>query len=415
MKTLSTLALGALLASAAAAAPLKVVTWNLGWHLSQAETREWIAACSAPFALDNGVWKPAAAASADTKPGWDLPWGRNAPVQWDIGVQPPCNVYEANRATVPVTEAAYATRVARIGSVLRDQMQADVIAFQEISGAAAAREILGQHYEVCSYEGHKVQRLAIAWKKSLGTGTCAVEWPLSLPQRAMREQVRPGLSATLTLDGQRLKVLTVHLKSSCVSPLDERAAEGRGQLDGNEANCVSLQQQVAPLEAWVDREAADGSPMVLMGDFNRNLSHEAHEPAQAVVRSAGGAATDPHGPGVKVRSLWRELNDGQPVPLTLLEAQCGSDVDADGLCRLGKSQVLGREPMNQLRSGQSLGCRNPLGLDHIVLAGPIAAPQGARKHPLGRLGLTFAASEGRDAQLGLSDHCPLGAVVSLGR
>ncbi|MCZ8235389.1 MAG: hypothetical protein ACK520_18815 [Inhella sp.] len=413
MKALATFGSIAALAVCAHAAPLKVVTWNLGWHLSQAETRDWIAACSSPFALDNGTWKPATNATADTKPGWELPWGRNAPVQWDIGVLPPCDVYQANRAVVPVTEAAHATRVARIGSVLRDQLQADVIAFQEISGAAAAREILGQGYEVCSYEGHKVQRLAFAWKKSLGSGTCAVEWPLSLPQRALREQVRPGLSLTLKVDGQRLKLLTVHLKSSCVSPLDERASEGRGRLDGQESNCVSLQQQVAPLEAWVDREAADGSAMVVLGDFNRNLSHEAHEPADAAVRSAGGSATDPHSPGVKVRSLWRELNDGQPRALTLLEAQCGSDVDAGGLCRLNKAQNLGRDALNPLRSAQSLGCRNPLGLDHIVIAGPLRAPAGAAKHALGRLAHTLAAQDGREAQLGLSDHCPLAAAIEL--
>lgn len=405
----------ALLSAPLAAAPLKVATWNLGWHLSQAETRDWIAACSAPFALDGGTWKPVAAASADTKPGWELPWGRNAPVQWDIGVRPPCDIYQANRAVVPITEAAYATRVARIGSIVRDQLQADVIAFQEVSGAPAVRELLGGGYEVCSYEGHKIQRLAIAWKKGLGAGTCAVEWPVSLPQRALRDQVRPGLSLTLTVDGQRLKVLTVHLKSSCVSPFDERAAEGRGQLDSAEPNCLSLQQQVAPLEAWVDREATDGSALVLLGDFNRNLAHEASEPSDAPARSAGGSATDPHGPGVKVRSLWRELNDGQPMALTLLDSQCTPDVDAPGLCKLAKSRNLEREQMNALRSGEALGCRNPLGLDHIVVGGPVRAPQGAFKHPLGRLALTLAAKDGREAQLGVSDHCPLGAVVEVGR
>jgi endonuclease/exonuclease/phosphatase family metal-dependent hydrolase len=412
---LTAAALSGLLSHTAAAAPLKVVTWNLGWHLSQAETRDWIAACSAPFALDNGTWKPAASATADTKPGWELPWGRNAPVQWDIGVLPPCDIYQANRAVVPITEAAYATRVARIGSIVRDQLKADVIAFQEVSGAPAVRELLGQGFEVCSYEGHKVQRLAIAWKKSLGAGRCAVEWPLSLPQRALRDQVRPGLSLALNVDGKPLKVLTVHLKSSCVSPFDERAAEGRGQLDSAEPNCVSLQQQVAPLEAWVDREAADGSALVLLGDFNRNLAHEASEPSDAAARSAGGSATDPHGPGVKVRSLWRELNDGQPVALRLLDSQCTPDVDAPGLCKLAKSRNLEREQMNALRSGEALGCRNPLGLDHIVVGGPVQAPEGAFKHPLGRLALTLTAKDGREAQLGVSDHCPLGAVVEVGR
>lgn len=396
------------------AAPLKVATWNVGWHLSRDEAKSWSAACSAPFALDQGIWKPAPAASADTKPGWELPWGRNAPVQWDIGVMPPCDVYQANRAVVPVTETAYATRVARIGSVVRDQIKPDVIAFQEISGVPATRELLGQGWEVCGYEGHKVQRLTIAWKKELGPGRCAVEWPVSLPERPMREQVRPGLSLTLNVDGRPLKVMTVHLKSSCVSPIDERAAEGRGQLDGSEPNCTSLQQQVAPLEAWIDREARDGSAMVVLGDFNRNLSHEASEPADRPARSAGGTATDPHGPSVKVRSLWRELNDGQPT-LTLLDPQCTPDVDAPGLCQLGKRQVLAREQMAQLRDGAALGCRNPLGLDHIVLGGPVTSAQGAFKHPLGRLALTFAAQDGREAQLGLSDHCPLAAVIDLQR
>ena len=405
----------ALLSAPLAAAPLNVVTWNLGWHLSREEAKGWIAACGAPFALDQGTWKPAAAASADTKPGWELPWGRNAPVQWDIGVLPPCDIYQANRAVVPITEAAYATRVARIGSIVRDQLKADVIAFQEVSGAAAIRELLGSGYEVCSYEGHKVQRLAFAWKKSLGAGSCTVDWPLSLPERALRDQVRPGLALALNVNGQRLKVLTVHLKSSCVSPIDERAAEGRGQLDSAEPSCVSLQQQVAPLEAWVDREAADGSALVFLGDFNRNLAHEASEPTDTPARSAGGSATDPHGPGVKVRSLWRELNDGQPTALTLLDSQCTPDVDAPGLCKLAKTTNLGREQMGRLRSGDALGCRNPLGLDHIVIGGPVRAPQGAFKHPLGRLAATVAAQEGREAQLGVSDHCPLAAVVELGR
>jgi endonuclease/exonuclease/phosphatase family metal-dependent hydrolase len=409
----------ALLSAPLAAAPLKVATWNLGWHLSQEEAKAWIAACGAPFALDNGIWKPAPTAGADTKPGWELPWGRNAPVQWDIGVMPPCNVYQApgpqGLAVVPVTESAFATRAARIGSIVRDQIQADVIAFQEVSGAAAIRELLGGGYEVCSYEGHKVQRLAIAWKKSLGAGSCSVDWPLSLPERALRDQVRPGLTLALTVKGQRLKVLTVHLKSSCVSPIDERAAEGRGQLDGTEPNCQSLQQQVAPLEAWVDREAADGSALVLLGDFNRNLAHEASEPADVPARSAGGKASDPHGPNVKVRSLWRELNDGQPVALTLLENQCTPDVDAPGFCKLAKTGILGRDQMGRLRSGDALGCRNPIGLDHIVLAGPAKATQGAFKHPLGRLALTYAAQEGREAQLGVSDHCPVAAVVDWGR
>ena len=404
---------GALLASlSAAAAPLKVVTWNLGWHLDAELSRQWRAACSAPFALDakDQRWKPAAAAGPDTQPGWELPWGRNAPVQWDIGALPPCDTYQANRKPVAVSEAQDQQRRERLRAVLNQGLQPDVIAFQEVSGAAAVRELLGPDYEVCGYEGHKVQRLAFGWKRSLGAGRCEVDWSLSLPQRPMMEQVRPGLALSLVTEGKTLRFLTVHLKSSCVSALDANnpqfpaaASEARGQLDGPNPHCQSLQQQIAPLEQWLDRQAQDAAGLVLLGDFNRNLGHEASEPAEQAARSQGGAANAPHGPDVQVRNLWRELNDGQPMALTLLDAQC-QDLPA---CALGKTRLLDRQEYGQLRS--SLGCRNPIGLDHIVLAGALKSA-GAMKWSLGPQGETRALPDGR-IELGLSDHCPLWAEL----
>ena len=319
-------------------------------------------------------------------------------MEWDIGVLPPCDVFQANRAVVPVTEAAYAQRAARIGTLVRDQIQPDVIAFQEVSGPQSIRELLGTGYEVCGYEGHKVQRVAFAWKTSLGPGSCAVHWPLSLPDRALRDQVRPGLTLTLTHEGKTWRFLTVHLKSSCVSPIDERAAEGRGQLDGTEPNCLVLQDQVAPLQAWLKQEATGAAALVFLGDVNRNFSHEAAEAADRPVRVQG-----------RTRNLWRALNDGGPA-LTLLNPQCEPSADAGGLCSLGKGRLLAREEMGQLRGAGALGCRNPLGLDHIALGLGAKSPGGAFKVPLGRLGVTEGGTE---PLLALSDHCPLVALVGL--
>jgi hypothetical protein len=379
------------LAASAQAQPLKVATWNLGWHLDTATAKTWIAACSRPFALQDGTWKPAAQAGEGTQVGWTLPWGRNAPVEWDIGVLPPCDVYQANRAVVPVTEAAYAERAIQIGRFIREQIAPDVIAFQEVNGAKAIRELLGPGWEVCGYEGHKVQRLAFAWKASLGAGRCEVNWPLSLPERPMREQVRPGLALKLTVDGKAFSLLTVHLKSSCVTPMDERKAEGRGQLDGDDPHCRHLQAQVQPLEAWLDAELKGSERLVMLGDFNRNLTHEAAESSDAAVRS-----------GERTRNLWRELNDGDPKALTLLGAQCEGN-----LCSLGKTRPLARDEYGQLR--QQLGCRNPLGLDHIVIAGQLSSPAGAQKVALGELANTVVT--GDKVQLGLSDHCPVQALI----
>ena len=48
-----------LLATPASAATLRVATWNLGWHVSQAELGPWIAQCGKSYAKDaaSGTWK----------------------------------------------------------------------------------------------------------------------------------------------------------------------------------------------------------------------------------------------------------------------------------------------------------------------------------------------------------------------
>jgi endonuclease/exonuclease/phosphatase family metal-dependent hydrolase len=376
---------------------LEVSTWNLGWHLDSAQAKAWIAACSRPFALQGETWQPVAQPGPGTLAGWQLPWGRNAPVAWDITAMPPCGVFQSDRQTLPADEASYAQRAARIGTLVRDRMRADVIAFQEVSGAQAVRELLGKGYEVCSFEGHKVQRLAIAWKTTLGAGHCDVHWPLALPELPAKDQVRPGLTLRLSLNGRRVSVMTVHLKSSCVSPIDDRAAEGRGQLDGDDSHCKVLQAQVAPLRAWLAAEARQADALVLLGDFNRNFAHEAREPADRPVRVNG-----------RARNLWRELGDGSAA-LQLLPLQCDAAEDPSGLCGLGQGRLLAREEMGRLRGAGGLGCFYPLGLDHIVLAGSARAPGGAKAVPLGRLGIS---KPGDPPTLALSDHCPLSARIA---
>lgn len=402
-------------ASTAQARDLTVATWNLGWHMDTALAKTWSQACGAKFALDpaDKLWKPN---PAGDKTGWQLQWGRNAPIEWDIGRLPPCDVYQENFKIVPVTEAAYAKRQQQIASVIAKGVTPDVMAFQEVSGRQAVLDVLpdgGKDFNVCSFEGYKVQRLAFAWRRSLGdpVEACKVYQPLSLPKREPKDQPRPGLEVGLRIDGKLVRLLTVHLKSSCVSPLEDPKPDGKGQLAGKEPNCAILQDQLEPLEAWLEQASRGADRVVMLGDFNRNLAHEATRPAHEPVR-AQGDATDSYQQGVRSNSLWREVNDGVPPSsrMLLLEATCAGDPAAT-LCEAGKSRVLSKEEGAQLAASSALGCRNPIGLDHIAVSDGTTAK--AEKVSLGKLGRTLSADATHpEPTLAVSDHCPLRAKVA---
>ncbi|NYG34798.1 endonuclease/exonuclease/phosphatase family protein [Sphaerotilus montanus] len=400
-----------LAAGAASAADVTVATWNLGWHLDAPLATRWIAACGQKFSKSaDGLWRPDA---AGPKTGWQLRWGRDAKIEWDIGQLPPCDVWQSRFKPVPVTEAALAKRRQQIAEVLATKVNADVIAFQEVSSVQAVREVLpdgGRDYEVCGFTSHKVQRLAFAWKRKVASavGSCEVYAPLALPDRPVKEQPRPGLSVTLRIGGHVTRFMTVHLKSSCVSPL-EGGGGTRGQLASDDKACSVLQAQLQPLETWLQERSQGVDAVVMLGDFNRNIAHEASLPANTPVRSQG-----------RSTNLWREVNDGVPAAslLTALDTACPLDATSAALCKDAKSRVLDKPEMAQLTDAKALGCRNPIGLDHIAVRLPAGAAAGAvpvaEKVALGFLGRTLEASDKRpEPLLAVSDHCPLRARLSL--
>lgn len=273
---------------------LRIATWNLGWHISQQELSPWITQCSKTYAKDTqGVWRLAPAGTPGAKQGWDISEPRVTLEGVDLSVMPPCAVYTTvARKGIEVTKASYSKRLTQIGRVLSSDVRPDVIAFQEVSGAQAVREALGPasvDYNVCSFDSaYKVQRLAFAWKKALGNAVeaCTDVKAMSLPQLAPEQRVRPGYVVTLNLRGKKVRLFTVHLKSGCVSSL-----EG-DRLDGNVgANdpCPILQQQVQPLEEVWEQLPIGVDYFIVLGDFNRNLWHEANKVAGSEpVRSDSG-------------------------------------------------------------------------------------------------------------------------------
>ncbi|MBL8251648.1 MAG: endonuclease/exonuclease/phosphatase family protein [Candidatus Competibacter sp.] len=396
------------LAGALQARELAVMSWNLGWHLDSASFQRWQVACNSSFARDpgDGLWKPDPRGS---RTGWQLRWGRDAPIQWDIARLPPCDVYRDGRQIVAPTAAAYAKRRQQIADLIQRQAP-DILALQEVSGAAAVREILpdgGRDYQVCSFDGYGVQRLAFAWRRSLGEAAepCQAYDPLSLPARPADERLRPGLALGLRVEGRLVRLLNLHLKSGCVSPLESDDPNGRGQLAGDNPACLILQEQLQPLENWIEQKSQGTDALILLGDFNRALDQEAGQAGVEAARSAGNP-TDPYRPGVRSRNLWREINDGEPATsrLTLIPARCPGSAAA--LCEAAQSRPLTARETDDLRRPDGLGCRNPVGLDHLAVTGNLAAT--AEKIPLGKRGRTQAANAHHpDPLLGVSDHCPV--------
>ena len=411
-----------LLAGFAQAEPIRVASWNLGWHISTDELSNWIERCGKSYRRDpaDGVWKLVPPGAPGATIGWHIKESRARLEGIDLAVMPPCGVYQtASRAGVAVTSASYQQRMRQIASFLAGTVRPDIIAFQEVSGTQAVMEALGPtagEYQVCSFDGkYKVQRLAFAWRKNIAelAEPCTPVHALSLPDLSAEDRVRPGLQVGLRVRGQLVRFLTVHLKSSCVSPLDG------GKLDGNGPKaeaCRILQRQVAPLEAALEQLAHGASHVVVLGDFNRNLWHEHNQVAGARgVRSNG--STDLRAPlpaDVMTQNLLMEVNDGQPAESQLhLQSLACEPPAVDALCAQTKTTLLKPDERRQLVASTGLGCRNPIGLDHVLVSNamkPLVVQ--ATKLPLGRLGSTLGPRPDKpDPLLAISDHCPIVLTV----
>lgn len=419
------LLLGASLASwipGAQAAELRVASWNLGWHVSQAEVPNWIARCSKSYAKDNtdGVWKPTESAGTV---GWLIKESRAKLQGVGLSVMPPCGVYQDSKFQgLAVTPKSIATRSRQISEIISKSIQPDVIAFQEVSGTQAVIEALGEHaslYRVCSHDGKfKVQRLAFAWKKEFGepAEACATIDSLALPALPEVQQVRPGYQVGLRINGKLIRFMTVHLKSGCVSPLD------RGRLDENSRKddpCPVLQQQVQPLEDALEKLGSGNTSFILIGDINRNLWHEANEvPGAKAVRSDGSTdLTKPRNPEVLTQNLLKEINDGVPPSskATLLELTCPGDEAMQVLCKRSKTEAVPHKELAPLASKDGLGCRNPVALDQILVSDDLAPKvREARKVAIGFYGRSLGPTDSKpDPLLAVSDHCPSAVTLSL--
>ncbi|EJL53416.1 exonuclease III [Rhizobium sp. CF122] len=395
----------------AQAKDVTIASWNLGWHMDLATANQWIDLCSKRYVKDAtaDVWREGS--GPDSKPGWFVDAFKID--GWDTTRFPVCGVYrDRDNKIVFVKPAGYQERHKSLARYVASSVPADIIAFQEVNGEDSIREILPDHgnqYDFCAVVGYKVQRIVIAWKKSVGTKiSCAIEDPVSLPGNPESERPRPGLALSLDIDGTTVRILSVHLKSRCVSPFEN------GRLASPGDHCPILQQQVEPLEAWIERETADDAKVVLMGDFNRNFWHELRD--LSPVRTDGGSPASPHIPASLTNSLIEDLIDGAPATsvMRLLDEHCETSEVGSLLCDVSESRPLDREERALLSAPGYLGCGNPVGLDHILVGRGVKNSQGAKHLSISDLGSSIAGTkpDGSDQKLAISDHCPIVAQIS---
>ena len=195
------------------------------------------------------------------------------------------------RRAVARSESDYRT----LARYARD-LNADVIAFQEVNGPRAAARVFpprdyslhlsGRHdprydgiyndiYNGFAVRKGRFDRVEKRDYEALGLGSNP-----GVPYR-----LRWGVDLTVRWQGRTLRLLNVHLKSKC---------SGKSLTEPRDRPCRKLARQIEPLEAWIDARWREGAPFVVLGDFNR--------------------AMDRHG---RRDHLWSALDDGDPPGLRL--------------------------------------------------------------------------------------------------
>ncbi|MGA3401284.1 MAG: endonuclease/exonuclease/phosphatase family protein [Acetobacteraceae bacterium] len=140
------------------------------------------------------------------------------------------------------------------------QLDADVIAIQEVDGrAVAARIFPPDHYSIHMTHDEVVQRVGIVVRRGL---TYDVNPDVTALQGDRHLHLRSGADITLHLTAGLLRVLAVHLKTGCD---DAQLTRSRRRP------CTELRAQVPPLQAWIAARQHEGVPFIVLGDFNRHM------------------------------------------------------------------------------------------------------------------------------------------------
>jgi endonuclease/exonuclease/phosphatase family metal-dependent hydrolase len=211
---------------------------------------------SLPILLVGLLLAPAVAFAAELKLAtWNLEWltDRNHQLPADVRPKQPEDVAVLRR---------YA-----------DELDADVIAVQEVDGRAiAARVFPPERYSIHLTRDRVVQRVGLVVRRGI---SYVVNPDVAGFDVDPGRQLRSGADITLQLAHGSLRLLALHLKTGCFDdPLDRTKRRA----------CVELREQIAPLRDWIVARGAEGVPFAVLGDLNRHMDGRDH--MWAVLRQA---------------------------------------------------------------------------------------------------------------------------------
>jgi endonuclease/exonuclease/phosphatase family metal-dependent hydrolase len=295
---------------------IKLASWNLEWLIAPEAFKDLKETCT----------------RADERPA-------------DGGRHIPCDV---------AARLQRSTRDFRALARYAARLDADVIALQEVDGAAAGRLVF-PGYNFCFTSREQIQNNGFAIRAGL-----AFRCGPDVRDLGARDRLRRGAQLILFPGEPReMHLLSVHLKSGC----------SRDPLNGPAQACRELARQVPALEAWIDEQGRSGRPFAVLGDFNRDLLGER------------GSARTPTG---ALLNIWPELDDADPPEADLVNAA-------------------ERAPFLNCRPGQSYDAY----IDFIVLSKSL----GTMQIPGSFERITYSASDARRTRL--SDHCPVATRIRL--
>lgn len=199
---------------------------------------------------------------------------------------------EANGAGCrPRADADYA----ELKRIVDQEIQADIIAFQEVQSRAAAERVFDpSQYTIefttqpssnsfpCGEHTSTDQRVGFAIRK--GVNYKREHDFAELGLRNTRHAVQIKLSNTGGI--KPVTLLAVHLKASCASEDYE---------DSFNDNCRTLRMQIPLMEAWMEERFADQSGFIVLGDFNRMIDLDREQATPAIDEK-----------------MWQELDDAAP-------------------------------------------------------------------------------------------------------
>ena len=219
-----------------------------------------LSACTAPFPVDSSS---RAATTGETRlkvATWNLEWLAD----------------QVGEGTVPREDEDYA-RLKKYA----DRLDADIIALQEVEGIEGVSRVFDPAvYDIHIADNNWVQRTGFAYRKGLGFTVEPDYYDLSLG-----DSLRSGAVVRLDTDAASVRFMSVHLKASCPS----------GPLDAS-SDCERLAEQVPILEAWIDANAEQEVPFVILGDFNRRFFATSNEEFWTEIDDADPANADLYSP-----------------------------------------------------------------------------------------------------------------------